>query len=75
MPTWPNSTGAETKRLDERIKRNRERSPEDFMFQLKPAEKNEVVANCDHLSKLKFPKALPYAFTEHCVIQAANVWD
>jgi hypothetical protein len=45
----------------------------DFLLQLTPAEKAEVVANCDHLSKLKFSKALPYAFTEHGAIQAANV--
>jgi hypothetical protein len=32
-----------------------------------------VVANCDHLAKLKFSKVLPYAFTEHGAIQAANV--
>jgi hypothetical protein len=43
------------------------------MFQLSPAEKAEVVANCDHLQKLKFSKVLPYAFTEHGAIQAANV--
>jgi hypothetical protein len=33
----------------------------------------EVVANCDHLGKLKFSKSMPYAFTEHGAIQAANV--
>jgi hypothetical protein len=65
--------GVETKRLNEQIKRNRERFPIDFLLQLTPAEKAEVVANCDHLSKLKFSKALPYAFTEHGAIQAANV--
>ena len=65
--------GVETKRLNEQVKRNRERFPEDFMFQLTPVEKDEVVANCDHLAKLKFSKALPYAFTEHGAIQAANV--
>ena len=32
-----------------------------------------MVANCDHLAKLKFSKALPYAFTEHGAIQAAIV--
>ena len=32
-----------------------------------------MVANCDHLSKLKFSKSLPFAFTEHGAIQAANV--
>ena len=40
---------------------------------IEPAEKAEVVANCDHLQKLKFSKVLPYAFTEHGAIQAANV--
>jgi hypothetical protein len=32
-----------------------------------------VIANCDHLQKLKFSKTLPYAFTEHGAVQAANV--
>lgn len=65
--------GVETKRLNEQVKRNRERFPNDFLFQLTPDEKAEVVANCDHLQKLKFSKVLPYAFTEHGAIQAANV--
>ena len=43
------------------------------MFQLTADEKAEVVANCDHLANLKFSKTLPYAFTEHGAIQAANV--
>ncbi len=65
--------GVPTKRLNEQVKRNRERFPRDFLFQLSPQEKAEVVANCDHLQKLKFSKVLPYAFTEHGAIQAANV--
>ena len=65
--------GVETKRLNEQVKRNRERFPADFLFQLTAHEKAEVVANCDHLQKLKFSKVLPYAFTEHGAIQAANV--
>jgi hypothetical protein len=65
--------GVPTKRLNEQVKRNRERFPCDFLFQLTPDEKSEVVANCDHLAKLKFSKALPFAFTEHGAIQAANV--
>ena len=65
--------GVETKRLNEQVKRNRERFPADFLLQLTAAEKAEVVANCDHLQKLKFSKVLPYAFTEHGAIQAANV--
>jgi len=65
--------GVTTKRLNEQVKRNADRFPGDFMFQLTAAEKAEVVANCDHLAKLKFSKVLPYAFTEHGAIQAANV--
>lgn len=65
--------GVSTKRLNEQVKRNRDRFPEDFIFQLTADEKSEVVANCDHLSKLKFSRSLPYAFTEHGTIMAASV--
>ncbi|MBC8390955.1 MAG: ORF6N domain-containing protein [Deltaproteobacteria bacterium] len=65
--------GVTTKRLNQQVKRNRDRFPEDFMFQLTQAEKAEVVANCDHLSQLKFSPSLPYAFTEHGAIMAASV--
>jgi hypothetical protein len=40
--------GVTTKRLNEQVKRNRERFPEDFMFQLTEVEKAEVVAICNH---------------------------
>lgn len=65
--------GVSTKRLNEQVKRNRDRFPEDFMFQFDSQEKAKVVANCDHLDKLKFAKSLPYAFTEHGAIMAATV--
>jgi len=65
--------GVSTKRLNEQVKRNIERFPGDFMFQLTADEKSEVVANCDHLNKLKYSKTLPYAFTEHGAIMAAGV--
>ena len=65
--------GVPTKRLNEQVKRNKERFPDDFIFQLSAKEKAEVVANCDHLSKLKYSKALPYAFSEHGAIMAASV--
>lgn len=65
--------GVQTKRLNEQVKRNRDRFPSDFLFQLTADEKAEVVANCDHLQNLKFSKALPFAFTEHGAILAANV--
>ncbi len=65
--------GTTTKRLNEQVKRNRGRFPKDFMFQLTEKEKAEVVANCDHLTKLKFSPVLPNAFTEHGVIMVASV--
>lgn len=65
--------GVATRRLNEQIKRNKERFPDDFMFKLSAKEKTEVVANCDHLAKLKFSKALPHAFTEHGAIMVASV--
>lgn len=65
--------GVTTKRLNEQMKRNRDRFPEDFMFQLSEKEKAEVVANCDYLKKLKYSPNLPYAFTEHGAIMLATV--
>jgi hypothetical protein len=65
--------GVSTRRLNEQVKRNQHRFPEDFIFQLMPEEKAEVIANCDHLSKLKFSKGLPYVLTEHGAIMAASV--
>jgi hypothetical protein len=65
--------GVQTKRLNEQVKRNQERFPEDFMFQLSEAERDEVVANCDHLKRLKYSPGRPYAFTEHGAIMAASV--
>jgi hypothetical protein len=65
--------GVQTKRLNEQVRRNKGRFPNDFMFQLTANEKTEVVAICDHLSKLKYSKSLPYAFTEHGAIMAASV--
>ncbi|MFC1524034.1 ORF6N domain-containing protein [Thermodesulfobacteriota bacterium] len=59
--------GVPTKRLNEQVKRNRNRFPEDFVFQLTKEEKSDVVAKCDHLGKLKFSPAMPYA------LAAANV--
>src|SRR5208283_8076 len=65
--------GVPTKRLNEQVKRNIDRFPADFMFQLTIKEKEEVVANCDHLERLKYSPTLPYAFTEHGAIMAASV--
>ncbi|MGQ0696175.1 MAG: ORF6N domain-containing protein [Nitrospiraceae bacterium] len=65
--------GTTTKRLNEQVKRNRKRFPADFMFHLTAQEKAEVVANCDHLKRLKFSPGRPFAFTEHGAVMVASV--
>jgi len=65
--------GVTTKRLNEQVKRNVERFPEDFVFRLTAEEKAEVVANCDHLGRLRFASASPSVFTEHGAIMAASM--
>jgi hypothetical protein len=65
--------GVTTKRLNEQVKRNLERFPEEFMFQLEIREKSEVVANCDHLENLRFSASLPFVFTEYGALMAASI--
>ena len=65
--------GVTTKRLNEQVKRNIERFPEDFMFQLSEKEKNELVAKCDRFDLLKHSTVMPYAFTEQGVYMLASV--
>ena len=68
-----NTHGVTTKRLNQQVRRNSHRFPQDFMFHLTKEEKAQVVANCNHLSRLKFSRSLPHAFTEHGAIMAASV--
>jgi len=65
--------GVETKRLNEQVKRNINRFPADFMFQLNDGERKELVANCDRLKPLKHSTNNPYAFTEHGAIMIATI--
>jgi hypothetical protein len=65
--------GVSTRALNQAVKRNAARFPEDFMFRLTRAEKDKLVAGDGHLARLKFSPVLPFAFTEHGAIQAANV--
>jgi hypothetical protein len=65
--------GVPTKRLNQQVNRNKKRFPGDFVFRLTRAERDEVVANCDHLKRLKFAPTMPYAFTEHGALMAASV--
>lgn len=65
--------GVPTKALNQAVKRNSERFPDDFMFQLNKEEKQQVVTNCDHLARLRFSPTLPNAFTEHGALMLGNV--
>lgn len=64
--------GVPTKRLNEQVKRNTGRFPADFVFQLSRAERDEVVANCDHLGRLEFSPSMPFALTEHGALMVAS---
>jgi len=57
--------GVTTKRLNEQVKRNLSRFPEDFIFQLNNEEKAELVANCDRFLMLRHATTLPFAFIVH----------
>ena len=63
----------ETKVLKQQVKRNIERFPKDFMFQLTKEEKSQLVTNCDRLSNLKHSSVLPMAFTEQGVAMLSSV--
>jgi hypothetical protein len=67
--------GVTTKRFNEQVRRNRERFPQDFMFQLTA---EELTALRSQIATLKggrgqHRKYLPYAFTEHGAIMAATI--
>lgn len=65
--------GTTTKRLNQQVKRNIDRFPTDFLFQLTDEEKEWVVTNCDHLKQLKFSSTNSFAFTEHGTIMLAAI--
>ena len=65
--------GVKTFRLNEQVKRNMKRFPEDFMFQLSLTEKDELIANCDRFKKLKHSTSNPYAFTEQGIAMLSSV--
>ena len=63
----------ETKRLNEQVKRNIDRFPENFMFRLSRDEVDRLVAICDRFDKLKHSSSMPYAFTEQGVAMLSAV--
>jgi phage regulator Rha-like protein len=78
--------GVEVKRLKEQVRRNSERFPEDFMFELTleeaEASRSQIVTMNDRepsrsqnatLKRGHNIKYLPFAFTEHGILMLANV--
>ena len=69
-----NLYGVQTFRLNEAVKRNRARFPEDFLFQLTRGE-NDSLTSQSAMSKPARGgrRTLPYAFTEHGALMVANI--
>jgi hypothetical protein len=65
--------GVETKRLKEQVKRNINRFPRDFMFELTLEEKEQLIAICDRLAILKHSSVCPIVFTEQGVAMLSSV--
>ncbi len=66
--------GVPTKRLNEAVRRNAQRFPSDFMFQLTRQEAFACLrSQIATLKRGQHLKYMPYAFTEHGAIMAANV--
>ncbi|MGK5091898.1 ORF6N domain-containing protein [Deltaproteobacteria bacterium TL4] len=63
----------ETKGLNQAVKRNIARFPEQFRFQLTHLETIELVTNCDRFANLKHSTSLPYTFTEQGVAMLSAV--
>lgn len=64
----------ETRALKQAVKRNIQRFPEDFMFQLTKEEWQQVITICDNLPKsAKFSPATPFVFTEQGVAMLSSI--
>ena len=64
--------GVETRRLNEQVKRNISRFPEDFMFQLSEDEFDNLMSQIA-TSSWGGRRRLPYVFTEHGVLMLSSV--
>jgi hypothetical protein len=63
----------ETKQLKRQVKRNIERFPEDFMFELTKEEYVSLRSQIGTLKRGEHSKFLPFAFTEHGVLMLSSV--
>ena len=65
--------GVETRVLKQAVRRNIERFPSDFMFQLAKDEWNKLITICDNLGNLKYSPSTPFVFTEQGVAMLSGV--
>lgn len=65
--------GIETKRLKEQVRRNIDRFPKDFMFELSEKEHELLKRQFDNRNRGQHSKYPPYAFTEHGVLMLSSV--
>ena len=63
----------ETRIFNQAVKRNIERFPANFRFQLTKEEVDEVITICDNPDRLRFSPQTPYAFTEQGVAMLSGV--
>jgi len=64
----------ENRALKQAVKRNLDRFPTDFMFQLTKIEWQELITICDNLPEgVKFSPATPFAFTEQGVSMLSSI--
>ncbi|MHB1688470.1 MAG: ORF6N domain-containing protein [Ignavibacteriaceae bacterium] len=63
----------ETRVLKQAVRRNIDRFPEDFMFQITKNEWNKVITICDNLGNKKFSPTTPFVFTEQGVAMLSSV--
>lgn len=65
--------GVKTKYLNQQVRRNIKRFPQEFMFSLTKEERNELVAICNRFQTMKHASVMPNVFTEHGVAMLASV--
>lgn len=59
--------------LNQAVKRNSDRFPDDFLVKLTIAEKEKIIEAHPRLEKLKYSHKTPFAFTEYGALMVANI--
>jgi 2-oxo-4-hydroxy-4-carboxy--5-ureidoimidazoline (OHCU) decarboxylase len=65
--------GVETKRINEAVKNNLDKFPQDYLLEVSNDEKDELVENFDRFNRLKHSTAKPKAFTEKGLYMVATI--